>query len=51
MPPLSGEYIVFTEINKGRNATGVILLLVVVIKNQQMEYIQQNRTNHRIKFD
>ena len=51
MPPLFGEYIVFTEINKGRYATGVISLLVVVIKNQQMEYIQQNRTNHRIKFD
>ena len=38
--------------------TGVISMLVVVIKNKQMEYIkqnetkiEQNQTNQRIKFD
>ena len=41
---LSGEYTVFTEIYERRNATGVISLLAVVIKNKQIEYIERNRT-------
>ena len=40
----AGEYIEFTEVYEGRNAAGVISLLVVVIKNKQMEYIEQNGT-------
>ena len=55
---LSGEHVVFTEIYKGRNETGMISLYSVVIKNKQMEYIEQNGTkwnkiepNRRIKFD
>ena len=44
LPRLSGEHIVFTEIYDGRNATGMISLFSVVIKNKQMEYIEQNRT-------
>ena len=39
--------IVFTEIYDGRNTTGVISLLVVVIKNKQIEYIEQNRTKSK----
>ena len=40
LPRLSGEHIVhvFTEIYEGRNATGMISLFLVVIKNKQMEY-------------
>ena len=45
LPRLSGEYMVFTEMKtyEGRNATGMISLFLVVIKNKQMEYIEQNR--------
>ena len=39
--------IVFTEIYDGRNTIGVISLLVVVIKNKQIEYIEQNRTKSK----
>ena len=52
LPGISGEYIVFTIIYEGRNVTGMIFLLVVVIKNKEMEsasnIIEQNR---RIKFE
>ena len=41
---LSGEYTVFTKIYERGNATGVISLLAVVIKNKQMKYIERNRT-------
>ena len=47
LPRLSGEHIVFTEIYEGRNATGMISLCWVVIKNKQMEYIEQNRTKSK----
>ena len=39
-----GEYMEYTETYEGRNATSMIPLLVAVIKNKQMEYIEQNRT-------
>ena len=44
LPRLSGEYTVFTVIYEGRNAAGIISLFSVVIKNKQMEYIEQNQT-------
>ena len=47
LPRLSGEYIVFTEIYEGRNATGMVSLFQVVNKNKQMEDIEQNRTKSK----
>ena len=45
LPRLSGEYMVFTEIHEGRDATGIISLFWVVIKNKQMDYIEQIEQN------
>ena len=50
LPRLSGEYMVFTEIYESRDATGIISLFWVVIKNKQMDYIEQieqNRTKSK----
>ena len=43
--PLPPPNIICTEIYEGRNATGTISLFKVVIRNKQMEYIEQIKQN------